>query len=86
MRNFSFKRKAKDFLFGLFLMEPLMAVKKAFFRLELGFMSVVIGDFLGLPLLSPIYKLKLLVYWFPTVENWKTVIMKEYDITDKMRE
>ncbi len=79
------KKKIREFLFGFFVMEPLLAAGKIRFKLELSFMSAVVGDLIGIPLFSPIYKLKLLPHWFPLITVWKNNILKEEDLTDKIR-
>jgi hypothetical protein len=46
------------------------------------FLLIVFGDMLGLPLLSPYFKLRLLPYIIPSIERWKRVLLRERDWTD----
>jgi hypothetical protein len=49
------------------------------------FITLLYGDMLGIPTVSPMYKLNLLVYYYPLIEKWRLEIVKDKDITDKMR-
>jgi len=86
MKKKSLFDKLRDFAFGFFVMDPLMTIRKVIYNLNLAFMDITIGDLLGIPLIPPIYKLKLLPYWYPNIEKWKIRRMKEYDVTDLIRE
>ena len=46
-------------------------------------MLVVIGDMLGYPV-SSYYRLKLLPYWVHRIKMWKTSLLKEYDILERL--
>lgn len=60
-------------------------IVKMRYHLDLMFITLLYGDMLGIPLISPIYKLNLLVLYYPLIEKWKLEIVKDKDITDKMR-
>jgi hypothetical protein len=41
------------------------------------FMTVTVGDMIGLPVLPPYYSLKLLPYVVPEVSGWKRRVLRE---------
>ncbi len=48
------------------------------------FILVILGQMVGLPVMSPFYSLKLLPYCIPQIQNWKRTIVRDRDITDFM--
>ena len=50
---------------------------------EQALMLVSIGDMLGVPV-SSYYRLRLIPYWYPKIESWKTGLLKEKDLIDKI--
>jgi len=80
-------RKAlHDFIYGAFIFGPLRTVREQIISMDLAFMTMIYGDMLGLPVVSPMYKYKLLPYFLPLIETWKKSMLKESDITEKIRE
>jgi len=47
-------------------------------------MTVVFGDMLGYPI-PCYYKLRLLPIFMTSLESWRTFMLKERDITEKVR-
>jgi len=80
-----FIHSLKEFAYGLFVLDPLLTMVKMRYHLDLMFITLLYGDMLGIPLISPIYKLNLLIFYYPLIERWKLEIVKDKDITDKMR-
>ena len=76
----------KDILYGMFYFDTLMTVRKEKYECDLALISVLYSDFLGVPTLQPIYRLKVLPYLYPLIDKWKINSIKEYDITDKIKE
>ena len=52
-------------------------------ELESVFMLITLGDMLGVPVMPPIYSLRILPYVVPAVEKWKRRVMRERDLGDK---
>lgn len=50
--------------------------------METLFILLVMGDFIGLPMLPPYYSLRLVPYLVPTVETWRRRVLRERDHTE----
>jgi hypothetical protein len=72
----------REVLYGLFIHEMDLEMKKERGHLDTIFMTVVFGDLIGLPLLPPYYSMRLLPYLVPSIETWKRRILREKDLTD----
>lgn len=51
--------------------------------LENVFMSVTVGDMIGLPIIPPYYSLRLLPYVVPHVSTWKRRVLRERELTEE---
>ena len=80
------KKTVHDLVYGFVVLSPLLTIRKERTSLDFTFMTLFFGDILGLPLLAPVYKYKMLPYFFPMMQSWKENIMKEKDVTEKMGE
>ena len=49
-------------------------------------MTITLGDMLGIPLMPPIYKLRLLPLWYPRIEYWKKHVLMEKSALEKLKE
>lgn len=47
------------------------------------FMTVVVGDMIGLPIIPPYYALRLLPFVTADVVMWKRRVLREHDFTDR---
>jgi hypothetical protein len=50
--------------------------------LESVFMAITLGDMLGLPVIPPIYSLRILPYVVPNIAAWKRRVMREREFSD----
>jgi hypothetical protein len=50
--------------------------------LESVFMAITLGDMLGLPIIPPIYSLRVLPYVVPSIATWKRRVMREREFSD----
>jgi hypothetical protein len=50
--------------------------------LESVFMAITLGDMLGLPVIPPIYSLRILPYVVPNIATWKRRVMREREFSD----
>jgi hypothetical protein len=50
--------------------------------LENVFLTVTLGDMLGLPILPPIYSLRLLPYAVPLIVTWKRRVSRTREVSD----
>jgi len=76
-------QKLRQFLYGLYAYEFERQALELRGELETAFMLITFGDMLGVPVIPPIYSLKLLPYVVPSVEGWKRRIMRERDLAEK---
>lgn len=70
----------KDFIYGMTGYEFARHAASTRRELESIFIVVTMGDLVGLPVLPPIYALRLLPYVAPEIEKWKrqTARRKEF--------
>lgn len=85
MKFSEFTKAVKDFAYGVFILNPLLNVVKMRYNIDKVMITILYGDVIGFPTMSPIYKLRLLPYYYTKLNKWKLDVIKEYDITDKMR-
>lgn len=78
------KTALKDFLIGATLYDMIKDLQDKRLITEYTLMSVVLGDLLGYPV-SSYYKLKMLPFWLPRLRTWKHRMLKEKDVTDKLK-
>jgi hypothetical protein len=51
--------------------------------LENLFMTVVVGDMIGVPVMPPYYSLRLLPFVTPEVKTWQRRVLRERDFSDQ---
>jgi len=78
------KAAVKDFLVGATVYDMIQDLKERRLYAEYMLMLVVVGDMLGYPV-SSYYRLRLLPYWIPQLQAWRHLLLKERDITEKLR-
>lgn len=76
-------RKIRQFLYGMFSYEFELQALEMRGELESAFMLISVGDMLGVPVMPPIYSLRILPYLVPDIEKWKRRVMRERDMADK---
>jgi hypothetical protein len=76
-------RKLREFFYGFYAFEFERQALEMRGEIESAFMLVTFGDMLGVPVLPPLYSLRLLPYVVPQVETWKRRVMRERDLSDK---
>jgi hypothetical protein len=78
------KAAIKDFLFGVTTYDMVRSLEEKMLYAKYALMLVTIGDMLGYPI-SSYYRLKLLPYWMPYIQAWKHDLLREKDITEKLK-
>lgn len=73
---------ARDFLWGLAFLETYKEILKKKRKVENLMNIVILGEFLGLPLMNSTIVLRMLPYLFPHLQNWRKSLLTERDITD----
>jgi hypothetical protein len=73
----------RDFLYGFggFEFERQAVAMRA--SLETLFMTVTLGDIIGLPVIPPYYSLRLLPYVVPNIVPWKRRVLREREFSDR---
>jgi hypothetical protein len=76
-------RKIREFLYGLYAYEFERQALELRGELESAFMLITVGDMLGVPVIPPIYALRVLPYVVPNIASWKRRVLRERDLADK---
>ena len=82
----NFKRGLKDFFFGFLYLPYIKNLLEHYNNEDLALMTITLGDMLGMPLMPPIYKLRLLPLWYPRIEYWKKRMLVEKSALEKLKE
>ncbi len=86
MRWGEFKRAVREFLFGLFYFDLYWDTKKEAAKLKDAVNLLLMGELLGLPLMTTPLMLRLLPYLLPEIEGWKQRQLRERDVTEEVPE
>ena len=79
----SWLRTVRDFFYGMIGFEFEQQARESRGELETAFMLLTMGDMLGVPVMPPLYALRILPYATPMIEGWKRRIMRERDLSDR---
>ncbi len=82
-RRVSKFRAIKEFFYGLYAYEFERQALEMRGELESAFMLITLGDMLGVPIIPPIYSLRVLPYVVPQIAGWKRRVLRERDLSDK---
>ena len=75
--------KLREFLYGMYAYEFERQAVELRGELESAFMLITLGDMLGVPIIPPIYSLRVLPYVVPQIAQWKRRVLRERDLSDK---
>jgi hypothetical protein len=81
-----FWKAVKEFIWGLAFLEMYRETLKERRKYEDVLNLVLLGEFLGLPLMNSTITLKLLPHLFPQLRHWRQRQLTEQDITDHLPE
>ena len=73
----------KQFLYGLTGYEFARHALEMRHEMEAIFMVVTLGDLIGVPILPPIYSLRLLPYVVPEIATWKRNMARQKEFWEK---
>jgi len=79
----SWGRALREFLYGMIGFEFEQQARESRGEIETAFMLLTLGDMLGVPVMPPLYALRVLPYAVPLIEGWKRRVMRERDISDR---
>jgi hypothetical protein len=71
-----------EFLYGMSGLEFERHAQEMRASLETVFMVVTVGDMLGLPVIPPMYALRILPYVLPLTATWKRRVLRERDFSE----
>ena len=74
------KQALREFLYGMFTYEIVQEVREMRGSLDRLFILALFGDMLGVPILPPYYRLRLLPLVVPQVEIWKRSVLREREL------
>ncbi len=75
--------RIREFLYGLYAYEFERQALELRGEVESAFMLITVGDMLGVPIIPPIYALRVLPYLVPNIASWKRRVLRERDLADK---
>jgi hypothetical protein len=79
----NWRDKVREFLYGMIGFEFEQQAREQRGELENAFMLLTLGDMLGVPVMPPLYALRILPYAVPMIGIWKRRVMRERDLSDK---
>ncbi len=86
MRFLHLVSRVKDIIYGMFILDPILTVVKMRHDIDILMILTLYSDIMGVPIMAPIYKLNLLPYFYPQFDKLKKNILREHDITEKIKE
>ena len=72
----------RDFLYGMTGYEFVEQAREMRGSLETVFMAITLGDLMGIPVIPPIYALRILPYVVPNIDSWKRRFARERELSD----
>lgn len=82
LKEETFLDHLRDFFYGMTAWEFERHATEMRGALENVFLTVTLGDMLGLPLLPPIYSLRLLPYVVPSITTWKHRVSRKRELPE----
>jgi hypothetical protein len=73
----------REFIYGMYAFEFEKQAVEMRAELESAFMLITMGDMLGVPVIPPIYAMRVLPYVVPHIATWKRRVMREREISDR---
>jgi hypothetical protein len=79
----SWRDKVREFFYGMIGFEFEQQAREQCGELETAFMLLTVGDMLGVPVMPPLYALRILPYAVPMISTWKRRVVRERDFSDR---
>jgi len=73
----------REFIYGMYAFEFEKQAVEMRAELESVFLLITMGDMLGVPVIPPIYSLRVLPYVMPHIATWKRRVMRERELSDR---
>jgi len=81
-QSLGWREKAREFLYGMTGFEFECQAREMRGELETAFLLITLGDLLGVPVMPPLYALRILPYATPMIKTWKRRVLRERDIIE----
>jgi len=78
----TWRQKLRQFLYGMTGFEFECQAREMRGELESAFLLLTMGDMLGVPVMPPLYALRILPYATPLIGTWKRRVMRERDVIE----
>ncbi len=79
----NWRNAVREFFYGMIGFEFEQQARESRGELETAFMLLTLGDMLGVPIMPPLYALRILPFVVPSISGWKRRVLRERDISDK---
>jgi hypothetical protein len=79
----NWRNAVREFFYGMIGFEFEQQARESRGELETAFMLLTMGDMLGVPIMPPLYALRILPFIVPSISGWKRRVLRERDISDK---
>jgi len=79
----NWRHTVREFFYGMIGYEFEQQARESRGELETAFMLLTMGDMLGVPIMPPLYSLRILPFVVPSISGWKRRVARERDIVDK---
>lgn len=76
-------RAIREFIYGMYAYEFERQAVEMRAEIESAFLLITMGDMLGVPIIPPLYSLRILPYVVPQVSSWKRRVLRERELSDK---
>jgi hypothetical protein len=85
-QRYGIRRALKEFLFGMFMYELYQETLHLKAKYRDVFLTLLLGEFLGLPFMGNYYTLRLVPYVVEDIMNVKRRLLREHDIPELLHE
>ena len=79
----NWRHAVREFFYGMIGFEFEQQARESRGELETAFMLLTMGDMLGVPIMPPLYSLRILPYVVPSISGWKRRVVREREISDR---
>ena len=79
----SWRQVIREFFYGFSSYEFEIHARESRAEVETIFLLITLGDMIGLPVMPPLYSLRVLAYCVPQIEGWKRRVLRERELCDR---
>jgi hypothetical protein len=82
-RRVGILKTIREFIYGMYAFEFERQAVEMRAELESVFLLITMGDMLGVPVIPPLYSLRILPFVVPQIATWKRRVMRERELSDR---